>query len=460
MMEKSYEALIEIVGPKYVSNQPEEVFFYSRDPGISEPHNPDFVVMPGTTQEVQEIVLLANREKIPIVPMGASLSLAGLCIPLRNGIVLDMKRMNRILEVNETSRYVLIEAGVSHGVLQSYLNKNYPRLMHSIPDAPPMNTIGGNMALFGSGHLSQETGFHTEMVQGLEVVLPTGEICYTGSCSVVPKWFARGPLPDLAGLFLGWLGTTGIITKLSIRLYPKPRKKDVLIFVTENPDFIPDIVYNITETKMAEDINIFAQPKPDWAEGFQQTAIYITGNSEEEMSFKRGLIRRSLHKYIHNKKGGFMFVLPMMKPGMMESPIRELSRFADVEKGGGFEYIGVIIAIEDFPQLYRDAVEIAAKYRPKWSIMCRVIGRGHSIMFSYAWPFNRANPEDMEKARKALFESNASGLRNGGVIWKPDIEGQSMMMKMMDPNTVHLLQKIRKTLDPNDIMNPGNWEIS
>jgi glycolate oxidase len=267
-------------------------------------------------------------------------------------------------------------------------------------------------------------------------------------------------LPDLAGLFLGWHGSTGIITKLSIRLYPKPLKKDVLVFVTENPDYIPDVIYKVTETKMAEDVNLFAQPKPDWAEGFQQTVINITGNSEEEMSFKRRLIRRSLEKFIHDKEGGFMFIVPIVKKGFLEAPLRALTQFADVMKGGGFEYIGVIIPIENFPQAYRDTLEIAKKYRPKWSIMCRVIGRGHSMMFAYSWPFNRANSEDVQMARKALKESNLSALRNGGVIWKACVEGQKIMMEQMDPNTLNLLKGIKRFLDPNNIMNPGNWEVN
>jgi len=458
-MEKIYNALTDIVGSGYVSKEPEELFFYSRDQGTSEPKIPDFVVMPRTTQEIQRIVLLANKEKLPIIPMGGSLTLSGLCIPHRKGVVLDLKRMDSILEVNETSRYVLVEPGVSQGALQSYLAIKHPELMHSIPDAPPANTIAGNILIHGSGHLSQETGFHTEMLNGLEVVLPTGEICKTGSGSISPKWFARAPLPDLTGLFLGWFGTTGVVTKLSIRLYPKPLKKDVMMFVTENPDHIPDIIYRVTGTKMAEDVNLFAQPKPDWAEGFQQTVINITGDSEEEMSFKRRLIRKSVEHYIKSKEGGFMLVLPQLKPAMKEAPLRELTRFADMMKGGGFEYVGGIIPTESFPQAYYDTLEIAEKYRPKWSIMCRVIGRGHAMMFAYSWPFNRADAKDVEMSRKALFESNISSLKNGGVIWKSELEGQRMMMEKMDPNTLNLLQKIKRTLDPNGIMNPGNWEV-
>ena len=125
-MTNIYERLAGIVGEGYVSNQKEERYFYSRDPGLTTPHEPDYVVMPKTTEEVQEIVKLANKEKIPIVPKGGGLALTGLVVPQRGGIVIDTKRMGKILEVNEKARYVIVEAGTTHGVLKSYLEKRYP----------------------------------------------------------------------------------------------------------------------------------------------------------------------------------------------------------------------------------------------------------------------------------------------------------------------------------------------
>jgi glycolate oxidase len=234
-MEDTYTELAKIVGPQYVSNHPEERFIYSRDMGTMEPSDPDFVVMPGSTEEVQKIVLLANTEKMPIVPMGGGLTLSGICRPLRGGIVLDMKRMNRIIEVNETGRYVLVEAGASQGMLQAHLKKHHPRLKHSIPDSPPIATVGGNVLIHGSGHLSAAGGFHSEMLNGLEVVLPTGDVVRVGSCATSPFWFSRAPLPDLSGLFLGWTGTTGVATKLAIKLYPSRPFGDARVFVAEDP---------------------------------------------------------------------------------------------------------------------------------------------------------------------------------------------------------------------------------
>jgi glycolate oxidase len=144
-----YDSLVKIIGKDFVSDEKEERYFYARDGGLMLPHEPDFVVMPKTTEEVQEIVKLANRERIPVVPIGAGLALTGLVIPQRGGIVLDMKRMDRILEVNDKARYVIVEAGVTHGILKSHLQKHHPDLRHSIPDAPPIATIVANAVIHG-----------------------------------------------------------------------------------------------------------------------------------------------------------------------------------------------------------------------------------------------------------------------------------------------------------------------
>jgi len=110
-----YNSLVDIIGEDFVSNEPEDLYIYSCDGGTTKPRGVDYVVLPKTVEEVQKIVILANKEKVPITPMGGGLTLNGLVIPVHGGIVIDMKRMDRIIEVNESSRYVVIEAGVFSG---------------------------------------------------------------------------------------------------------------------------------------------------------------------------------------------------------------------------------------------------------------------------------------------------------------------------------------------------------
>ena len=334
-MHDIHDELVKIVGSAYCSCAEEELYLYGRDQGVQPPGRPDYVVLPATTEEVRQIVLLAGRHGTPVVPMGGGLVLSGLSVPRRGGIVLDMKRMNRILEVNEFSHYCVVEAGTSQGVLQAYLARRHPSLKHSIPDAPPAATIAGNIAIHGSGHLSQsEGGFHSEMVTGLEVVLPTGEICRLGSCSTVPKWFSRAPLPDLAGLFLGWNGTTGVITKVGLKLFPNPPLKDVLMFMTEDIESLPTVLFRIIATEMAEDVTFFVTPKPRYFDGFQMTNINVTAHTPKELKLKRALIREALQPYLDSREAGFLPLPAYMKENLLAAPQKSLSEFADIRKGG------------------------------------------------------------------------------------------------------------------------------
>ncbi|HMK66554.1 MAG TPA: FAD-binding oxidoreductase [Thermodesulfobacteriota bacterium] len=454
------QSLKDIVGERGVSNNPEELWFYSRDPGVLTPRLPDYVVAPKTTEQVQQVVQLANRESIPVVPMGNGMALTGLVIPLKGGIVLDMKRMNKILEVNEKARYAVVEGGTSQGVLKAYLQDHHPMLRHSLPDAPPTTTIAANVALHGQGRLTQQYGFNSDMVSGLEVVLPTGEVCKIGSPSLGPYWFSKGPtLPDLSGLFLGWLGTTGVLTKVGLKLYPNKKFREVELFITDRVELVAPILFKLTHLELLEDINVWFQPRPLLFKDNYHITIYFNGDTEEEINFKRRMVWDALDEYIRSKDGGFMG-LEYMKEMLLEMPQRGVAAFADVPKGGGFEYSGPITLIEHYPQYAAKVVELAAKYEVLYASSARVISGGHSMMFSISFAFNRADPAMMARVKEALDEATAFALTMGGIPWKPNYMEQKMTLEKLDPVTRSLMLMIKKNLDPNGIMNPGNWELA
>ncbi len=452
--EKILSELQNIVGKAYVSNDPAELFMYSRDPGASKPRDVDFVAMPRTTKEVQAIVKLANKFKIPVTPMGGGLTLSGLVIPVKGGIVIDMKRMDTIVEINKLSRYALIEPGVSTGQLQAFLEENYPELQVSVPDAPPSVTVAGNALINGSGFLSHQYGDHGSMLNGLEVVLPNGEICKVGSCALSDYWFTRGPIPDFIGLFTSSFGMMGIITKLSIKLYPKPKMRDLVFGLFKKSEIIPELLYNITFTELAEDILLGAQGKPDWMAGYIFIIVYITGGSQEELDKKEKRLKK-----IYRKNGArYMKPPPRIRDIFLEKP-QFAAKAADFRKGGGFEYVGSFFPLEKVPEAMDRGMEISNKYGIIPTLGARIFGPTHTVMVFFSYSFNRADPDDIQNAKNALRDTNIMTLELGGIPWKGELRAQQMILEKMNPNYKYLLKTIKEQLDPNNIMNPGNWEV-
>ncbi len=139
-----------------------------------------------------------------------------------------------------------------------------------------------------------------EMINGLEVVLPNEEVCRVGSCGVSPYWFSRAPLPDLAALFIGWFARTGVVTKLGNKAVPEAKVQGRGGIRHRKSRLRQRRRVAGDADEVAEDITIWAQPMPEWAEGFQHTTIYITANSEEELELKK-IIRSALRDYIKRK---------------------------------------------------------------------------------------------------------------------------------------------------------------
>jgi len=192
-----------------------------------EPPKPNCVVFPQNSEQVSEIVKLANVYKIPIIPRGGGAGDTLGALPAYGGILIDMGKMDRIIELNENSLTVTSETGILQIDLEEYLNERGYTLNH-FPASLYCSSLGGFLANRGSGTLSTKYGKIDSMVLSLEVVLPTGEIINT---LPVPD---HSTGPELNRLFMGSEGTLGIITKATLKMHYIPEERRFRGFLFPN----------------------------------------------------------------------------------------------------------------------------------------------------------------------------------------------------------------------------------
>lgn len=226
------------------------------------------------------------------------------------------------------------------------------------------------------------------------------------------------------------------------------------IFVVQDEALVPEVIYELTHLGISEDIVAMSSAIPPFFDRLHHISTNITGDSQEELEFKRRLIFDiRLAKYIHDGVGGIAATgQPIERPA--------ISKSSDWKKGGGFEYVGSIMPVTAYPECYRKGAEISARHDIPYTILGRVIGSAHAMMFSWSYAFNRADEVTVRHAREALHETDELVLQLGGTIWKPAVFGQRLLMDRMDANTLSLMKKLKTVLDPNNIMNPGNWEVA
>ncbi|MBN2151916.1 MAG: FAD-binding oxidoreductase [Candidatus Lokiarchaeota archaeon] len=254
------QELVKIVGDRWVSDDVEVLSNYGRDMTENEPNRPDFVVLPDTVDHIQRIVKLANEKKIPLIPYVAGANVGGLTIPTDlGGVTVDMKRMNRVIELNKKDKYIVIEPGFTFGHLRRLFDTEIPEFRYSFPFAPPFTSVLTNALLHGLGSLSVLYGSADQFINGLEAVLPTGEIVNVGNQAVNKQavWYGRAPMPELCGLFIGFQGTTGIVTKISIQLMDRPPILRHFALIPEDPyDFLENFVHDLVKLGVCDEIGI------------------------------------------------------------------------------------------------------------------------------------------------------------------------------------------------------------
>ncbi len=217
-------ALTAIVGADQVRADAPTLEQYGQD-ALGLGHPPDLVVTPASTQEIAAIARLCNEQRVPLVVRGAGTGYTGGAVPTRGGVLLSMERLNRILEVDEVNLLAVVEPHVITADLQRAVEAVglfYP----PDPASLEMSSIGGNVAECAGGPRGFKYGTTRRYVLSLEAVLPTGEIIETGSKAVknVVGY-------DLTQLLVGSEGTLAIITKVTLRLVPKPAARATLLAV-------------------------------------------------------------------------------------------------------------------------------------------------------------------------------------------------------------------------------------
>lgn len=216
------EQLVELVGQKNVSTETTDKITHSYD-ATQEQYLPDVVVYARSAQEVSQVVKLANRLKIPIIPRGAGSGFTGGTLPTHGGIVLVLSQMDKILDIDTENLTAEVEPGVVTAELQRQVEKKglfYP----PDPASKEFSTLGGNVAECAGGPRCVKYGVTKDYILGLEVVTPTGDIIRTGG-----KTLKNVVGYDLTKLFVGSEGTLGIVTQITLKLIPKPAAKKTML---------------------------------------------------------------------------------------------------------------------------------------------------------------------------------------------------------------------------------------
>ncbi len=252
------EKLLEIVGRENFSEDPSVLKKYASDFSLVPEGAASYLVKPKDAQEIGKVIKLANENIMPVVPVSSEVHFNGATIPKQGGIVLDLGRMKRVLEIDTDNRRVRIEAGVKWQQLTDELAKQGMRMI--MPLLPP----AGRSVL--TDYLEREVPTNTvydygEPMQSLEIVWPTGEIFRMGSASVngYPDSDSKGANPSGPGIDFyrfvqGAQGTMGVVTWASLKIEKQPRMDKIIFASVDDFDRVIDLLYRVLRIRIGQEV--------------------------------------------------------------------------------------------------------------------------------------------------------------------------------------------------------------
>jgi FAD/FMN-containing dehydrogenase len=461
--ESLYEILVSIVGFEYVSDEDFELWCVSRDGSEERPQMPSFVVMPRTTHQVSKIVRVANEFKVPIWPRGGGTGLDGCGMPLRpGGIVVDLTQMNKVLEINKDQMTATVQAGIVLRTLEQKLKEHglHPRIEGCFGAGLGCTVAGGITA--GAMGLGKQYGTYCEQLVCLEVVLPNGDIIRTGSdANPASGRFARYVNgPDVAGIFCLSHGIFGIITEVTIRLIPQPEAFAFLTPIFSTQEAMVNVMKKIGIYELAYSyLTMLGSRSVQWGYSSESTAegiMYVSiQGRKKEVEYKKefldeiireeggedlgpGISKKLLfdddpHLLVPSaSKGGrwitacnFMPIQRVIEFGKMAE------KFFHEEKRGIFEKYGF-----KGPYLFPDGLV------------------GYATIPHMVY-YDEHKPETWDALRMLWGEWRARIVAWGGAPYHIGATfGLALAPEWRGPY-YSFIKTLKRTLDPNNTMNPG-----
>lgn len=452
------EQIKSIVGAEYVFTDAESFEKYGKDHTERLHYNPSVVVKPRKPEEISALLKLANTHLIPVTPRGAGTGLSGGALPHLGGLVIAMERFNSILEIDERNLQVSTEPGVITEVLQNAVKEKglfYP------PDPASKGScfIGGNISENSGGPKAVKYGVVKDYVLNLEVVLPNGEIIWTGS-NILKN--ATGY--NITQLIVGSEGTLGIVTKIVLRLIPHP-KFDLLMLAPFNSlekaseavsaIFRAGITPSAMELMEIDAITLASKILDSTAIPLTENLaahliIEVDGNNMDVLMGEMEAIADVLSQF----EAGELFFADDAQQKNELWKIRRKANEAAVMAGYTIEEDTVVPRAE-LPKLIKGAKDLGAKNGFK------VVCYGHAgdgnlhIRINHPTIKNSHGSEEMTTILKELFAlvhslgGTISGEHGIGLIQKP------YMPVVFKNASLEIMRGIKRTFDPNNILNAG-----
>ncbi len=436
---------------------------------------PDVVVRAREVGDVQAVLRIANEHRVPVVPVVANYNVGGLAIPDRGGIVLDLKAMNRIVEVNEDDLYLVIEPGVTTGDVRKHLDAHHPGLRIGYSFAPPTTSLMANALMDGLTNLSLREGPTGDWVNGVEVVLPSGELVRTGLGQIGP-WCSHSPLPRLENLFINFHGTTGVVTKLALQAFPQRRYRKRMFVLAWDVDHAYSLLRRVTREEICDDIGglgwpiaklLFGDPNPvyrDPAEPLLFLFFDVTSNHKKEFALRLEILA-DLMAAEASTGGKFSEPLDIEDLVGVEPAF---AKFADFptrldflldHPGKGLTWVGTYGPISRWAEGVKATMAVMEKHGYPPILVSRPMRRGHFGVLRMIALFDKRDADSVARVHALNEELSDVCVKLGFWPYKTPDWVVRRHRDRLDPGYVRLVESVRDTLDPNRVMNPGRWPL-